>query len=119
MPGLHSPYPRKITHSIAHSQAVCLVAQVRAKAKQPVFRVEGHTDAKGAEQYNQELSVRRATSVRDWLVRSAGLRAGSVTAVGFGETRPVAPNAKADGSDDPEGRQRNRRVEIVVSTSRP
>lgn len=94
-------------------------SQVRAKAKQPVFRVERHTDAKGTEQYNQELLVRRARSVRNWLVRSAGLQGESVTAVGCGKTRPVTPNAKADGSDDPKGRQRNRRVEIVVSISRP
>jgi outer membrane protein OmpA-like peptidoglycan-associated protein len=76
-------------------------------------RIEGHTDAKGDDAYNQRLSERRADSVRQWLVRQ---RLGSLkfSATGFGETKPVAPNARPDGTDDPEGRQMNRRVEIVI-----
>jgi len=77
-------------------------------------RIEGHTDAKGDDAYNQRLSERRAESVRQWFVRS-GLTSLRFSAKGLGETRPVAPNAKPDGSDDPEGRQKNRRVEIVIS----
>ena len=76
--------------------------------------VEGHSDAKGKDDYNQRLSDRRAASVRDWLVKQGGVAAGRMSAKGFGRTRPVAPNAKPDGSDDPEGRQKNRRVEIRV-----
>jgi outer membrane protein OmpA-like peptidoglycan-associated protein len=76
-------------------------------------RIEGHTDAKGDDNYNQRLSQRRADSVRQWFVRQ-GLRGLQFSAQGFGETRPVAPNARADGSDDPDGRQKNRRVEIVI-----
>ena len=76
--------------------------------------VEGHTDAKGKDDYNQKLSDRRAASVRDWLVKQGGVAAGRMSAKGFGRTRPVAPNGKPDGSDDPEGRQKNRRVEIRV-----
>jgi outer membrane protein OmpA-like peptidoglycan-associated protein len=78
-------------------------------------RVEGHTDAKGSDEYNQALSERRAASVRTWFVQAAKLPAKSVTAVGFGERQPVADNEKPDGSDDPEGRQKNRRVEVVVT----
>ena len=69
-------------------------------------RIEGHTDAKGDDAYNQRLSERRAASVRQWLSRQ-----------GLGETQPVAPNTKPDGSDDPDGRQKNRRVEIVIAKS--
>jgi photosystem I P700 chlorophyll a apoprotein A2 len=76
--------------------------------------VEGYTDSKGADAYNQKLSERRAASVGDWLVRKGGVEAARVTARGLGETRPVAPNTKPDGSDDPQGRQRNRRVEIAI-----
>jgi outer membrane protein OmpA-like peptidoglycan-associated protein len=76
-------------------------------------RIEGHTDAKGDDNYNQRLSQRRADSVRQWFVRQ-GLRGLQFSSRGFGETRPVAANAKADGSDDPDGRQKNRRVEIVI-----
>jgi outer membrane protein OmpA-like peptidoglycan-associated protein len=69
--------------------------------------VEGHTDSQGNESSNMELSKKRAESVRSYLV-SRGLPAEHVTATGLGQSRPVADNSK------PEGRQNNRRVEIVV-----
>ena len=69
--------------------------------------IEGHTDSQGEASYNQDLSQRRAQSVRDYLV-SRGISADRVTAQGFGLTRPIADNASA------EGRANNRRVEIVV-----
>jgi outer membrane protein OmpA-like peptidoglycan-associated protein len=78
-----------------------------------VVEIEGHTDAKGDDAYNQRLSERRADSVRQWFVRN-GLRDVRFSSRGLGETKPVAPNAKPDGSDDPDGRQKNRRVEIVI-----
>ncbi len=76
--------------------------------------IEGHTDGKGNDRYNQALSERRAESVRRWLAEH-GVGAGMTTR-GWGKRRPVAPNAKPNGSDDPEGRQKNRRVEITVRT---
>jgi outer membrane protein OmpA-like peptidoglycan-associated protein len=69
--------------------------------------IEGHTDSQGEPAYNQDLSQRRAQSVRDYLV-SRGMAADRVTAQGFGLTRPIADNTS------PEGRANNRRVEIVV-----
>ncbi len=69
--------------------------------------VEGHTDSTGTSAYNQPLSNRRASSVRDFLVDN-GVPSSSVTAVGYGETRPKATNST------PEGRQLNRRVEIHI-----
>ena len=78
-----------------------------------VVQIEGHTDAKGDDAYNQRLSERRAESVRRWFTRN-GLGDVQFSSRGFGETRPVAPNTKAGGADDPEGRQKNRRVEIVI-----
>jgi outer membrane protein OmpA-like peptidoglycan-associated protein len=69
--------------------------------------VEGHADSQGAAEYNQELSQRRAESVRGYLV-SHGISSDRVTAQGFGFTRPIADNASAEGRAD------NRRVEIVV-----
>lgn len=86
---------------------------IRAKGKGMV-RITGHTDAKGDDKYNRKLSERRAKAVRDYLVKEAGLRGTAFKTEGLGASRPVAPNAKPDGSDDPEGRQKNRRVEIVV-----
>ena len=78
-----------------------------------VVQIEGHTDAKGDDAYNQRLSERRAESVRRWFTRN-GLGDVQFSSRGFGETRPVAPNSKDGGADDPEGRQKNRRVEIVI-----
>ena len=69
--------------------------------------VEGHTDSQGGAPYNQELSQRRAQTVRDYLV-TKGIASDRVTSQGFGLTRPIADNASA------EGRANNRRVEIVV-----
>jgi outer membrane protein OmpA-like peptidoglycan-associated protein len=74
--------------------------------------VEGHSDSVGADDYNQRLSERRARSVEQWL-RGHGVTS-AMTATGFGETKPVAPNTNPDGSDNPANRQKNRRVEIVV-----
>lgn len=87
---------------------------VKDKAK-GTARVEGHTDGKGSESYNQKLSERRANSVKDWFVKKAGLKNVKFSTRGFGAKNPVAPNTKPDGSDDPDGRQKNRRVEIVIS----
>ena len=70
--------------------------------------VEGHTDSVGGDDYNQQLSEQRGDSVRDYLTRQ-GMAATSVTARGFGKTQPVASN------DTAEGRQQNRRVELVIS----
>jgi outer membrane protein OmpA-like peptidoglycan-associated protein len=75
-------------------------------------RIEGHTDSKGDDQYNQKLSEKRAESVRKFL--AAGGATLRMSTRGWGEKKPVAPNAKPDGRDDPEGRQKNRRVEITV-----
>jgi len=70
--------------------------------------IEGHTDSVGTDEYNQDLSERRAESVRDYFVRG-GIPEGTVDARGFGKAEPVASN------ETPEGRQQNRRVELVLS----
>lgn len=86
---------------------------IRARAKGTV-RITGYTDAKGSDKYNKKLSERRASAVRDYLVKESGLRGFSFRTKGMGADDPVAPNTKPDGSDDPQGRQKNRRVEIVM-----
>jgi len=70
--------------------------------------VEGHTDSVGSDEYNQQLSEQRGISVRDYLLQQ-GMAVASVTTKGFGKTQPVASNDTADG------RQQNRRVELVIS----
>ena len=72
------------------------------------LKIDGYTDSVGGEQYNQQLSEERAASVRDYLI-SQGVSANNVIAQGFGKNDPIASNAS------PEGRQQNRRVEMLVS----
>jgi len=73
-----------------------------------MLAVEGNTDSVGTEDFNQTLSENRANSVRTYLTKQ-GVPEGSTTATGFGKSRPIASNDTADG------RQQNRRVELVVS----
>jgi len=85
---------------------------VRERAKGTV-RIEGYTDAKGSDSYNQKLSERRALSVKAWFVDKGHVGSVQLATQGFGAKNPVAANTKPDGSDDPEGRQKNRRVEVI------
>ncbi|HSF43871.1 MAG TPA: OmpA family protein, partial [Thermoanaerobaculia bacterium] len=70
--------------------------------------LEGHTDAKGDDAYNQRLSLRRAEAVKGWLTQREGIAADRLATRGAGESRPVASN------EDEAGRQKNRRVEVVI-----
>lgn len=98
-----------------HAEATLAALGPQLAKEKGAVTVEGHTDAKGSDDYNQKLSERRARAVRDWLAAHGHLAA-ATTAIGYGESKPVAPNAAADGSDDPAGRAKNRRVEVVVTT---
>jgi outer membrane protein OmpA-like peptidoglycan-associated protein len=80
--------------------------------------VSGHSDASGSDSDNLATSRRRAEAVRDYLL-SKGVEAARITLIALGERRPIAPNARPDGSDDPEGRQRNRRVDLIVAPPAP
>jgi outer membrane protein OmpA-like peptidoglycan-associated protein len=71
-------------------------------------QVEGNTDNVGSDAFNQNLSEKRAFGVRDYLV-AQGVNGNNLTAIGYGKTKPIASNDTADG------RQQNRRVEMVLS----
>lgn len=73
----------------------------------------GHSDSSGSDASNLIASRKRAEAARDYLVKK-GIAAERITVIALGEARPIAPNRKLDGSDDPEGRDKNRRVEIKV-----
>ena len=73
--------------------------------------LEGHTDSKGSDEYNMKLSRKRAESVKSYLVNNFGIDSARLTAVGYGESQPVATN------DTKEGRQRNRRVVANIVTT--
>ena len=86
---------------------------IRGKAQGPVT-IQGYTDALGKDTYNQTLSERRANAVKGWLVTKESLPVTRLATAGFGARNPVAPNRKADGTDDPDGRQLNRRVTLII-----
>lgn len=81
-------------------------------------RVEviGHTDSKGSEDYNEKLSRQRAISVMRWLNAKEAIPADIMVGKGKGSSKPIAHNTMPDGSDNPEGRAKNRRVEIRLAT---
>jgi outer membrane protein OmpA-like peptidoglycan-associated protein len=83
------------------------------RAKDRRVAVEGHTDSIGSAAFNQGLSERRAENVVIALENS-GVTNGRITAQGYGKRYPVAPNTNPDGADNPAGRAKNRRVEVVI-----
>jgi outer membrane protein OmpA-like peptidoglycan-associated protein len=98
-------------------QAAAALKQVASMIRNKavgVVRIEGHTDSKGSDAYNLRLSRRRANSVKTWLIHKENLKNVAFETRGFGAKKPIAPNTKSDGSDNPEGRQKNRRVEIIL-----
>jgi outer membrane protein OmpA-like peptidoglycan-associated protein len=78
------------------------------------IELSAHTDSKGSDAYNMDLSVKRAKSCVDYLV-SKGIPISRMTSRGYGETKPVAPNELPNGKDNPEGRALNRRTEFKVT----
>lgn len=89
-----------------------LMASPTFKAGGPIT-IWGHTDSRGTDTINLKASRKRAEAVRDYL-EEKGVAADRMTVIPLGESRPVAPNRNLDGSDNPEGRAKNRRVELRV-----
>ncbi len=78
-----------------------------------VIELRSHTDSKGSDSYNMDLSQKRAQSVVDWLITN-GISSSRLVARGYGESLPKVPNTNPDGSDNPENRQINRRTEFTI-----
>lgn len=89
------------------------LAENLVKHPNAVLEIGGHTDSKGNDDYNLKLSDARAKSCVDYLL-SKGVKPEQLQSKGYGETMPLAPNQNDDGSDNPEGRARNRRTEFKV-----
>jgi outer membrane protein OmpA-like peptidoglycan-associated protein len=88
---------------------------INSYGRAPVV-IEGHTDSLGADDYNLRLSEKRALAVKNWMQKVGGIALTRMSIKGLGETKPVAENTTPDGKDNPEGRQKNRRVEIRIKT---
>jgi outer membrane protein OmpA-like peptidoglycan-associated protein len=80
---------------------------------QLIVEIQSHTDSKGNDQYNMKLSQRRAESVVNYLM-SKGITSNRLVPKGYGESKPIAPNDNPDGSDNPEGRAKNRRTDFKI-----
>ncbi len=87
----------------------------------PAYSVEvqGHTDTKGTDEYNEKLSVKRANEVKTFLIKKKKITEDRIVVKTFGEKMPAVPNELPTGEDDPEGRARNRRVEFKIITDKP
>jgi len=89
------------------------IYKILAENEKLIVEISSHTDNKGNDNYNLKLSQKRAESVVNYLI-SKGIDKKRLIAKGYGETKPIAPNTNPDGSDNPEGRQANRRTEFKV-----
>lgn len=90
------------------------IAKVIKELNKKNVLIEGHADSKGSDSYNLKLSTKRADSVKAWFLEKGNLNQIKLLTKGYGESRPVEPNTKPDGSDNPKGRSKNRRVEIKI-----
>ena len=86
------------------------LASLIKKNKEASFQIEGHTDSFGGDEYNIQLSLRRAEAVKTWLKSIMGLDAGHISTLGLGKSRLLVPS-----TGTVEQQQINRRVEIVIS----
>ena len=97
----------------ARSRVADISDVLNNQARSRRVSIEGHTDSVGSEAANQGLSERRASSVASEL-EAGGVARSRITTKGDGERYPVAPNSNQDGGDNPSGRSKNRRVEVVI-----
>ena len=94
-----------------------LLLKFMTKNEKIKIEISGHTDSRGHDDYNMDLSQRRSESVMQFLIDN-GIKENRLVAKGYGETEPIAPNENKDGSDNPEGRKLNRRTEIKILSNK-
>lgn len=99
----------KATIRPQYNERLIAVAKFMAERPNTVALIEGHTDSRGSDSYNLNLSERRAAAVRQQLVVRYGVDSSRITSAGFGESRPIATN------ETDEGRQSNRRVDALIT----
>jgi len=92
-----------------------LIAQMKTNSTLKA-EINGHTDHIGPSEYNEKLSLRRANAVASYL-KSKGISVARLIINAYGESRPIAANVHPDGSDNPNGRKKNRRTEVRLTES--
>jgi outer membrane protein OmpA-like peptidoglycan-associated protein len=113
LPDVLFEYKKSNLTSSAQDKVSYIAKVLKKRGGNRRVAVEGHADAKGTDAYNQALSERRAEAVAKELAYN-GVANSHLTTRGYGEKYPIAPNTNADGSDNPAGRAKNRRVEVVI-----
>lgn len=106
--------PKTLGKAIIESQNFGLLAKVQKAIKlvpNSKITIEGHTDSFGSDDKNMELSQERANSVKQYLLANMNLSPQGVTAIGYGETKPIANNQTK------EGRAKNRRIDLIIHTN--
>jgi outer membrane protein OmpA-like peptidoglycan-associated protein len=109
---LYFEYDQHVLHPRARKQLEIVASLLKSNSSRKL-RITGHTDALGTDMYNKGLSSNRAFNVKTELV-ALGVDEAQIITEGLGKAAPISPNQKADGTDDPEGRSRNRRAEIFL-----
>lgn len=109
---LYYEYNQAELHPRAKKQLE-IVASILKASPTRKLKIGGHTDALGTDAYNINLSKRRADAVKEFMIVT-GVPVDQVETIGFGKAAPLSPNVNPDGSDNPEGRSRNRRAEILL-----
>jgi len=109
---LYFEYDQAQLHPRAQKQ-LDIVAGLLKSDPNKKLHIAGHTDAKGTDEYNIRLSRSRADTVKTQLV-ALGVAEAQIITTGLGKAQPLGPNEKADGTDDPAGRSKNRRAEIFL-----
>lgn len=109
---LYFEYDQAQLHARAQKQLEIVAGLLKSDPNKKLH-IAGHTDAKGTDDYNIRLSRSRADTVKEQLV-ALGVSEAQIITTGLGKAQPLSPNEKADGSDDPQGRSKNRRAEIYL-----
>ncbi len=109
---IYFDFDNKEVTSRANSQ-LKIVATILKENPERKIRINGHADALGTDEYNKSLSNSRSAQIRKVLL-DMGVAPNQVVTESFGETQPLRPNFKSDGTDDPSGRSQNRRAEVYL-----
>ncbi|MCS6933535.1 MAG: OmpA family protein [Chitinophagales bacterium] len=118
IPNVYFAFDKSNVIEFYQKQIDSVVAVLNANPGYSV-EVQGHTDSKGTDEYNDKLSARRANEVKNFLITKKKIAENRIIVKTFGERVPAVPNELPNGEDDPEGRARNRRVEFKIIPDKP
>ncbi len=113
IPNIYYAFDKAELNAQSRSALDTTVFELLKKNPKLILEIRSHTDSIGRDAYNKKLSQKRAGNIVEYLVKK-GINRKRLQPKGFGEERPIAPNTLPDGSDNPKGREKNRRTEFRV-----